>query len=95
MAIGVLYVLSVRLVAAVAAGCSVHARLKPRPRHHDASQSLAGCYTTTRIRQHAEMQDVKIGLVNMESVVGDTDANLLSMAAWAGKAAAEGVEILW
>jgi predicted amidohydrolase len=41
------------------------------------------------------MQDVKIGLVNMESVVGDTDANLLSMAAWAGKAAAEGVEILW
>jgi hypothetical protein len=41
------------------------------------------------------MLDVTIGLVNMESAVGDVERNLQSMEAWADQAATAGVEILW
>ena len=40
------------------------------------------------------MKDVVLGLVNMESAVGDVEANLATMERWAKEAAKAGVEIL-
>ena len=36
------------------------------------------------------MKDVTIGLITMECIVGDVDANLATMEHWLGRAAAQG-----